>query len=176
VEEDDYGVITGTVRSFIAGRALSFPKVLFFADSRSHILLFRNVIIKPNQFELLSIKNTSGVNEIERGDLLRALVRHRAVTCAPIFVTRGEKGILISDPEPTEVRGVKIQGPVDTTGAGDSATAGIVLMLVSGATMPEASLIGNLVASVTVQQLATCGTCSPEQLLSRLDLWLSQGE
>lgn len=41
----------------------------------------------------------------------------------------------------------------------------MVLSLISGATMPEAALIGNLVASITVQQLATTGVARPEELL-----------
>jgi len=36
--------------------------------------------------------------------------------------------------------------------------------------------MANLVASITVQQLATTGTASPEQLGPRLELWRSQGE
>jgi ABC-type oligopeptide transport system substrate-binding subunit len=63
---------------------------------------------------------------------------------------------------------------VDPTGAGDSATAGTVLALVAGATLPEAALVGNLVASITVQQLATTGTARPDDLLPRLALWRQQ--
>ncbi|MGO8745405.1 MAG: hypothetical protein ACLQNE_05395 [Thermoguttaceae bacterium] len=49
-----------------------------------------------------------------------------------------------------------------------------MLALSAGATLPEAALLGNLVASITVQQLATTGTARPEQLLPRLALWQSQ--
>jgi hypothetical protein len=35
-------------------------------------------------------------------------------------------------------------------------------------------LVGNLVASITVQQLATTGTAKPEQLLPRLAMWQAQ--
>jgi sugar/nucleoside kinase (ribokinase family) len=64
---------------------------------------------------------------------------------------------------------------VDPTGAGDSATAGAVLALSSRATPAEAALVANLVASITVQQLATTGTASPAELMPRLEMWLSQG-
>jgi hypothetical protein len=36
--------------------------------------------------------------------------------------------------------------------------------------------MGNLVASITVQQLATTSTTRPEQLAPRLALWQSQQE
>ena len=39
-----------------------------------------------------------------------------------------------------------------------------------------AALIGNLVASITVEQLATTGIASLEELVPRLDLWQRQRE
>ena len=93
---------------------------------------------------------------------------------APVFATRGADGMLVTDPEPTVVPGVALEGPTDPTGAGDSATAGAVLALAAGATAPEAALVGNLVASITVQQLATTGTAQPEEVLKRLTLWQQQ--
>jgi len=91
-------------------------------------------------------------------------------------VTRGMHGILVSDPEPTAIPGVQVEGPIDPTGAGDSVTAGAVLALASGATLAEAALVGILVSSITVQQLATTGTATPEQVRARLELWHQQNE
>ena len=174
-QQPDCGVITSKIRTALSERALDFPDVVFFADSRSHIMLFRNVIIKPNQSELLGIKNLSDNVEIDTEQLRNAIISHRVTTHAPIFVTLGKQGIMVSDPEPSMVREVNVSGPIDPTGAGDSATAGIVLALLSGASPSEAALIGNLAASITIQQLSACGTCKPEELLPRLELWLSQG-
>ena len=86
----------------------------------------------------------------------------------------GARGMVVSDPELTFVPGVRITGPVDPTGAGDSATAGAVLALAAGASLPEAALAGNLVASITVQQLATTGTATPQQVRERLEMWREQ--
>ena len=55
-----------------------------------------------------------------------------------------------------------------------SLAAGAVLALASGAALPEAALVGNLVASITVEQLATTGTASPHELLPRLEMWRRQ--
>jgi sugar/nucleoside kinase (ribokinase family) len=82
--------------------------------------------------------------------------------------------MFVSDPELTLIPGVKVTGPIDPTGAGDSATAGAVLTLASVGTPAEAALVGNLVASITVQQLGTTGTASPQQVLDRLELWRQQ--
>ena len=172
--EENCGVITTSVREHLIRQAKNHPDVLFFADSRSHPLMFRNIIVKPNQFELMGIENPQDGVSIAKDELFRKLKQLREETGAPVFVTLGASGIVSSDPEPMEIRAVKVTGPVDTTGAGDSAASGIVLAHASGATVREAALIGNLTASVTVQKLATCGTCTPDELVGRLALWMEQ--
>ena len=55
-------------------------------------------------------------------------------------------------------------GPIDIVGAGDAATSGIVTALLAGADELEAAELGNLVASITIRQLGTTGTATPDQL------------
>jgi bifunctional ADP-heptose synthase (sugar kinase/adenylyltransferase) len=174
VEEDGCGAITTEVVAALAQRATRFPKVTFWADSRWRVRRFRNLIVKPNQFEALGIADRLSDEQIDIGPLVEGVLKLRAEICGPVCCTRGAEGMLVSDPVPTLVPGVKVAGPTDPTGAGDSATAGAVLALTAGASLPEAALIGNLVASITVEQLATTGTASPEQLPQRLDVWLAQ--
>lgn len=174
VEQDDCGVITAAVRQALGELACRHPKVLFWADSRTHIRRFRHVIIKPNQFEAVG-RDFPRPDEVVTVDrLTQALPQLRTEIGAPVCVTRGAEGMIVSDPQPTLVRGVKLTGPIDATGAGDSATAGAVLALCAGASWPEAALIGCLVASITVQQLATTGTATPEQVVKRLEMWREQ--
>ena len=176
VEADDCGIITAQMRDVLSDRAGRHPAVIFWADSRTHIRLFRGVTIKPNQFEAV------GHTDPEPGDIVNpdvlsdAVGKLRTQNNAPLCVTLGEQGILVSDPELTAVPGVRLEGPLDPTGAGDSVTAGAVLALASGATLAEAALVGNLVASLTVQQLGTTGTATPQQLVERLELWRAQHE
>ncbi len=175
VEADDHGLITASVRDILADRARRYPDVIFWADSRSHIRRFRGVIIKPNQFEATGLFTPlPGEQKIALEELREAVRKLRREIGAPVCATRGEQGILVSDPELTVVPGVHLDGPIDPTGAGDSVTAGAVLALTAGATLPEAALIGNLVASLTVEQLATTGTTHPRQLFKRLELWRMQ--
>ncbi len=174
VEEEGCGVVTPMVVAALADRARRDGKVVFWADSRCRIRSFRNVTIKPNQLEAMGITRQRPGQEIELDQLCDAVSRLRREIGAAICATRGPAGMLVSDPEPTVVPGVQIAGPTDPTGAGDSATAGAVLALAAGAALPEAALVGNLVASITVQQLATTGTASPEQLPPRLEMWLAQ--
>ena len=174
VELPDCGVVTAAVRNHLAELARRFSKVLFWADSRRHIRLFRNVTIKANQFEAVHRLNPA-VGEVVSLDELRSVVPQlRAEMGATVFVTCAERGILAGDSEVTLVPAVKVSGPIDPTGAGDSATAGAVLALSSGATPAEAALVANLVASITVRQLGTTGTASPSQVCGALAEWTQQ--
>ena len=176
VEMDDCGVITAEVRGALADKAVKSPGVVFLADSRTHIHEFRKVIIKPNQFEAVGRAAPRPGDEVAEKELGEAMLRLREVNQAPVLVTCGARGMMVSDPTPTRVRGVVVTGKVDITGAGDSSSAGAVLALSSGATLAEAALIGNLVASITIQQLATTGIATRGQVLERFELWLAQGK
>ena len=174
IEADDCGVVTARVREALADRARAYPDVVFSADSRTHIGLFRSIIIKPNQFEAAGVPNPLPGMEVELDALRAGLERLRAEVGAPVVATRGEKGAIVTDPELTLVPGIRLDGETDPTGAGDSMTAGCVLALAAGADLAEAALVGCLVASITVQQLATTGTARRDELTDRLALWLKQ--
>jgi rfaE bifunctional protein kinase chain/domain len=176
VEMDNCGVITSEVREALADRAAKHQRVVFLVDSRTHSHEFRKVIIKPNQFEAVGWAGPRPGDEVGESELGQALRRLRKINQAPVLVTCGGRGMMVSDPELERVRGVVVKGKVDITGAGDSSSAGALLALASGATLAEAALVGNLVASITIQQLATTGTATREQVLERFELWLGQGK
>ncbi len=84
-----------------------------------------------------------------------------------IFLTRGARGILVQDARGTqEVPAPRIPGPVDTVGAGDSATAGIAAGLAAGADPWEAAMLGTFAAGVTVQKLFMTGTATPREIMA----------
>ena len=88
--------------------------------------------------------------------------------CTWLFVTIGAEGILVFTREGMgHVPGIPVAGPIDIVGAGDSVMAGIVSALCAGAAPGEAALVGNLVASITVQHIGTTGTASRQQVFER---------
>lgn len=174
VELPDCGVVTARLRSRLSALAVQHRKVLFWADSRRFIRQFRHITIKPNQFEAVGRTNPLPGDEVSLIDLERVVPRLRQEIGAAVFVTFGERGMFVTDPEWRHVPGLRVKGPIDPTGAGDSATAGAVLALTCGATPAEAALVANLVASVTVRQLGTTGTASPAQLQEALTVWRTQ--
>ena len=176
IEERNRGVVTDTVRRAIAARAPDCPHVVFWADSRRRIREYRHVIIKPNQFEALGRDTWLPNEEVDLDTLQTAVAELREQVDAPIVVTRESHGMVVTDPEWTIVPGVTVEGEIDPTGAGDSTSAGVVTALCAGANLPEAAIVGNLVASITIQQLATTGVARPDQLPERLEMWQAQKE
>ncbi len=174
VEARDCGAVTGIVRDRLADLAVQHASVFFWADSRRRIHEYQNLIIKPNEFEAVGNESPLPGDTVDVNELRSAVSELRKKTAAPLFITRGADGMFVSDPEWTAVPGVRVMGDTDTTGAGDSATAGCVLALCAGASYVEAAVIGNLVASITIQQLATTGTARPDELVPRLKLWHEQ--
>src|SRR5205807_2595005 len=89
-----------------------------------------------------------------------------------VFCTIGAAGILLVQPaagtmESRQLPAWPVPGPIDIVGAGDSTSAAIAAAVAGGATFAEAAVFGNLVASITIQQLGTTGTASPDQIRRR---------
>lgn len=161
VSAEDCGVVTCAVRSWLADNASQSSRPVL-ADSRERIGLFEWVSLKPNAREA-----QAAVPRSELPWAIEALARRarRAVYC-----TVGERGILVYDPAGggiVEVPGYAVSGPIDPVGAGDSTSAGIICALACGATAVQAAAVGNLVASITVQQVGTTGTATPAQVRAR---------
>jgi len=174
VAEEGRGAVTAPLIAALAEHAVHFPQTVFWADSRCRIRQYRNVMAKPNQFELTGENNPAPGTRISDAQLEAEMQSFAALLNAPVFVTAENRGVRLSGPEPVTVPSVQVPPPIDPTGAGDSFTAGAVLALAAGATRAEAALLGNLVASVTVRQLGTTGTARPEELIPALKLWKEQ--
>jgi rfaE bifunctional protein kinase chain/domain len=167
VSEPDCGVVTGPVRERLAEMVHSCPQRFVLVDSRERIGLFRDVAIKPNLAECLT---ALGVSDAAGPAEWRSQLRRMAERLGrPVFCTRGDAGILLAEPaaEVQTIPGYPVSGPTDPVGAGDSTSAGIACAVAAGATFREAAAFGNLVASITVQQLGTTGTATPDQVRQR---------
>jgi bifunctional ADP-heptose synthase (sugar kinase/adenylyltransferase) len=192
VSEEDCGVVTKRARERIAELGEREPDKFVLADSRERIHEFRNVCVKPNASECAAaVRRVQGepayswappeeLSESTAPPLL-AMIMDRDVFC-----TIGSAGIRIgtntvktqpsdSSPEPRvlaryETRFVPaypVSGPIDIVGAGDSCSAGIASAMVSGLTHELAAAFGNLIASITIQQIGVTGTATPEQVRAR---------
>jgi bifunctional ADP-heptose synthase (sugar kinase/adenylyltransferase) len=173
VSEAECGVVTASVRNTLEKLAQRDPNMFVLADSRERIGEFRNVSVKPNMDECRRAIWITDKQRFSRAD----------DTCAPwdlsryvdgaVFLTLGNMGIhYVPKPTGSAQQGAKIpaypvSGPIDICGAGDSCSAGIACAMTAGATPEQAAAFGNLVASITVQQIGVTGTASPEQVRAR---------
>ena len=176
--DEDCGVVNAAVRETLDRLASEEPKKLIFVDSRRFLGQFSAATLKGNQTEVLGAARPGSpprsialpeTDEDVFEDVLAALEVLAYKTSRAVFCTVGERGILVNLPgdQPALVPGCPVSGPVDIVGAGDAATSGIVTALLSGCDVLEAAAMGNLVASITVQQLGTTGTATPEQVRQR---------
>lgn len=167
VSEVDCGVVTATVREALAGLAAKEPSKFVLADSRRQIGLFRNVCLKPNRQEALHAAKM-GEEAVERAAVHLARQAGRWVFC-----TDGARGMIAASPQdeesakPLRIPAYPVYGPLDIVGAGDSTSAALVCAMAGGAGIEAAAAFGNLVASITIQQLGTTGTASPTQVRQR---------
>ena len=165
VKEPDSGVVTTFVRERLSEIAKTAPDRFLLADSRYRIGEFRDVCIKPNRSECSAA--VSGHGDLQ-GDIV-ALAKEVGGTA---FCTCGEEGILLVEGlggewKVTRIAGYPVRGPIDPVGAGDSTSAGIACARAAGLSLAEAAAFGNLIASITIQQIGTTGTATPEQVRER---------
>src|SRR5262245_4509935 len=155
VSEPNCGAVTDHVREHLAELARRDPGKFVLADSRERIHAFRNVCVKPNEHE--ADADPGGPDAFAR-----ALGRH-------VFQTLGERGIDLYAPDGnvSHVPAYPVTGPTDIVGAGDSTSAGIACAVMAGATYEQAAAFGNLVASITIQQIGVTGTATPDQVRER---------
>ncbi len=162
VAEENQGVVNDQVRTELEQLSREDPGKLVYVDSRQSLGRFRFGILKGNESEIIEASGGETAVEAAATKLTERTERH-------VFCTRGESGLLVATPDGnvSRVPGYPVAGPIDIVGAGDSATAAIVMSLLAGANESEAAAIANLVASITVQQLGTTGTATPQQVIDR---------
>jgi rfaE bifunctional protein kinase chain/domain len=168
VEEVNCGVLTERVTEELSRLAEQHHGKIFFADSRSRIGDFKNVILKPNRAEALEAIAPNQTGETDQSLLEQCARTFSQRTGKPAFVTLDADGILATDGDIlTHIPGIKVPPPIDIVGAGDSVSAGVVAALCAGASLAEAAQFGVIVSSITIQQIGTTGTASPNQIRAR---------
>ncbi len=173
VSEPDCGVVTARVRDHLAKLAERDESKFVLADSREQIGLFRNVCVKPNRDE--AARAWGNIGGLDLHDYLTSLNaaahewRHRTV-----FRTVGDAGIEVIEigrggsGSAQLISTYPVAGPIDICGAGDSCSAGITCATIThGVQEEQAAAFGNLVASITIQQIGVTGTATPAQVRTR---------
>ncbi len=125
--------------------------------------LFTPNVPEAEQAAGIAIVDESSVRQA--GEILLAQTQAQA-----ILITRGELGmsLFLKTGEQFDIPAFNRTQVFDVTGAGDTVVAGWTAARLSGATLYEAIIIGNLAASIVVRQFGT-STTSPAELLEHLE-------
>ena len=174
VRQDGYGTLSPLVRKTLAEVAQAYTHKTFIVDSRHFSARYKHVALKMNLSEAFKaigiISPSSPIPEITdsleaakaASEMLSEIIQK------PVFITLGGRGLAgFTNGQFFHWPGVLLEGPIDVVGAGDSVLAGIGLALCAGASEIEAAYIGNLVGSITVQQLGTTGIATREAIIKR---------
>ncbi|MDR2314575.1 MAG: PfkB family carbohydrate kinase [Spirochaetaceae bacterium] len=167
------GVLGPRVREALTQIAASRAGLIVYADSRAFISRFRRIIIKCNDHEAMRIvhpeKTIPFHERIGVEELIPCLRELEKSSGGRVFISCGAQGVLVRDKNgtPLLVPAIPVPPPVDTVGAGDACSSGIVGALCCGASGEEAAALGNIVASITIQTIGSTGTASPSQVRDR---------
>ncbi len=172
---DEGGVITDTTRATLVSFASAQPQKIFLVDSRLSNAQYPHIIVKCNLREVMMALGRGYEAEPSLAQVEQAARVFERRTGMPLFLTLGERGILVcAQQQCSHIPALIGPGPVDTVGAGDSVMAGVACALGAGATFTEAALLGNLTAAVTVKKIGTTGTASPAEVREKFKLWEMQ--
>lgn len=174
VKKDGYGTMSPALRTVLSNIANKHPEKAIIVDSRHFAADYQGLSLKMNLAESVNALKSLGLDThtIDQGDPVAAaslVAKYFWETHKkPMFITLGEHGIGgMADGKFFHIPGYHTEGPIDIVGAGDSVLAGIGLSLCAGAAAQEAAYIGNLVGSITIQQIGTTGKATQHDLRQR---------
>ena len=164
VNVEGMGVLTERIRNRMIEIGKNQPEIVLMADSRTGINHFSHVGIKVNNFEA---REAFGSGDVSMEEIAKIMFDKHTFE-RPVILTQGETGILVFDKNGMAfVKSCQVNGPIDVVGAGDSVTASMTATLCAGGDLQEAAMIGNLTASLIVQQIGTTGVASQDDVINR---------
>jgi rfaE bifunctional protein kinase chain/domain len=142
-------------------------KVKVLADPTPHTFkkFISSDLIKPNKKEAESIAQEKFNDDYS--NLARVGAKIKNKLDSDLVITLGKDGVAVFDGPKIFLLPTSAQEVYDVAGAGDTIIAALALALASGASLEEASAIGNYCAGVVVSKLGTA-TCSIEELSGKI--------
>ncbi|HVH69567.1 MAG TPA: PfkB family carbohydrate kinase, partial [Candidatus Dormibacteraeota bacterium] len=144
----------------------AYQDTRFIVDARHRASLYQGAIFKLNAIEAGHILGEFTETEsVPFANAASYAQRLSLQTGQPVFLTRGEQGILVADgDEVHEVPGIQIIERTDSVGAGDTVVASLAAVLGAGYEALAAAKFANIAASITVRKLQTTGTATPDEI------------
>lgn len=181
INKDGFGTMSHQLRKALEVLSKQYHEKIIVVDSRHFASDYRNVSLKLNLSEAKNVvSDLDDQVEIKyESDSISTsktcLEKFWELNQKPAFITLGADGIIGKDNASIfHFPGYRTDGPIDIVGAGDSVLAGIGIALCAGASPEEAAFIGNLVGSITIQQIGTTGIATQDDLHHRYLQYMKQ--
>ncbi len=143
------------------------PETVFLVDSRHFADHYSGAMLKMNASEAARLLGEPHAGEIPiaHTEILAKRIHQRFGK--PVFVTRGEHGLVAVDADGVlhSIPGLQVIEQTDTVGAGDAVVASIAAVMAAGGNAKQAAELANVAAMLTVRQLRCTGTASAHQVL-----------
>jgi D-beta-D-heptose 7-phosphate kinase / D-beta-D-heptose 1-phosphate adenosyltransferase len=163
------GVLCDGVLDAVLARALEKGRLVIADPKRPDFAAYRGAsVLTPNEHEVRAATRIDALHDAEADRAGRMALE--ATGGDAVLVTRSAKGLTLvcRDSEalhlPTRAREV-----ADVSGAGDTLVAALAVALGAGAALPEAAMLANATAGISVSKQGTA-TVSRQELLDALHL------
>jgi bifunctional ADP-heptose synthase (sugar kinase/adenylyltransferase) len=170
--ELDYSSVTDNIRQSLPELAIENPDKFFYADSRGFADSYTHIVVKCNEFEIPGTENNVANlvgNATSEDVIIKNGKKLLETNKKAVIITAGSKGAYVFEKDKTtHVPAFKVNEKIDITGAGDATNAGVILGLTLGLTLPEATLLGCCISSLTIEQIGVTGTTTTENIIKRL--------
>ena len=141
------------------------PQTLFLVDARNAAASYEGAMLKVNVAEAAAVVGDETAASGTDRDVDRLAKAIFARTAKPVFITRGERGIVAADHDGLRrALGIDVQHPIDPVGAGDTVVATIAVVFAAGGDVQTAISLANVAAAITVTKIHTTGTVSAAEL------------
>jgi D-beta-D-heptose 7-phosphate kinase/D-beta-D-heptose 1-phosphate adenosyltransferase len=163
------GVLADDVLQAVIARAGAMGRKVIADPKRIDFAAYRGTtVLTPNEQE---VRQATQIDAAEDRDADRAGRRALDATGGDaVLVTRSEKGLtLVRRDRPALHLPTRAREVADVSGAGDTLVAALAVALGAGASLPEASVLANITAGISVGKQGTA-TVSREELLDVLHL------
>ena len=171
-DNEECGTLTPETKDYLNKLALTYNNIYFIADSKKYINKYFNMFVKCNQFEFINTFTTQNLKSYTNAKNDIIALTQKMQNVKGTFITMGADGIIVNHSDKIyAINSRPINLPIDTCGAGDSSTTGIILALCMGYDLCEAAILGNIIASITITQLNTTGVATIEDIKKTLSTY-----
>jgi D-beta-D-heptose 7-phosphate kinase / D-beta-D-heptose 1-phosphate adenosyltransferase len=163
------GALTDAVLQAVMARAGAAGRRVIADPKRVDFAAYRGAtVLTPNEHEVRQATRIDAADDLDADRAGRQALDTTGGEA--VLVTRSEKGLtLVCRNQPALHLPTRAREVADVSGAGDTLVAALAVALGAGATLPEASLLANITAGISVGKQGTA-TVSREELLGVLHL------